>query len=75
MITAKFMERIGTDRAGSTMIEFAFAAPVLILFLVAIIELGMVLFASTLMEGALRDASRYGITGQEPNEAARLERI
>ena len=57
------------------MIEFAFAAPVLILFLVGIIELGMVLFASTLMEGALRDASRYGITGQEPNEAARLERI
>ena len=35
----------------------------------------MVLFTSTLMEGALRDASRYGITGQEPNQSARLERI
>ena len=75
MNAVKLIGQIGTNRAGSTMVEFAFAAPILILFLVGIIELGMVSFASTLMEGALRDASRYGITGQEPNPSARLGRI
>jgi len=69
------LHRLGADRRGATAVEFAFAAPIVILLLVGSIELGMVLFTSTLMEGALRDASRYGVTGQEPNEAARLQRI
>jgi len=70
-----FIRRIGANRDGATMVEFAFVAPILILLLAGSIELGMVFSTSALMEGALRDASRYGVTGQEPNESARLERI
>jgi hypothetical protein len=33
------------------------------------------MFTTTLMEGALREASRYGITGQESDPGARLARI
>lgn len=71
----RHMRLIRGNRDGATAVEFAFAAPVLILLLVGSIELGMVMLSSTLMEGALRDASRYGITGQEPDDAARLARI
>lgn len=64
----------GNER-GSTLIEFAFAAPVVVLMIVGTIEFGMIMFVSTLMESALRDAARFGITGQEPVEGTRLEQI
>ena len=60
---AACLKRFGKDARGTPAIEFAFAAPVMFVMLIAIIEIGMVLFVTTLMEGALRDASRYGITG------------
>lgn len=68
-------QQIRANRDGATAVEFAFAAPVLIMLLIGTVELGTIMFTSSLMEGALRDASRYGITGQEPDEAARLARI
>lgn len=64
-----------TDRAGSAMIEFAFAAPVLFMMTVGAVEFGVIMLTSTLMESSLREAARYGITGQEPDDAARLARI
>ncbi|MEQ9555860.1 MAG: TadE/TadG family type IV pilus assembly protein [Rhodospirillales bacterium] len=63
------------NQQGSSLVEFAFAAPLIVLMIVATIEFGMIMFVSTLMESALRDAARFGITGQEPDGATRLERI
>ena len=60
---------------GSTIIEFAFVAPILATFLVAIVEFGMIMFSSILMESGLRDASRFGITGREVTGETRLESI
>ncbi|MEQ8194878.1 MAG: pilus assembly protein, partial [Rhodospirillales bacterium] len=60
---ADCLKRLCRDTRGTPAIEFAFAAPVMFLMLIATLEIGMVLFVTTLMEGALRDASRYGITG------------
>jgi Flp pilus assembly protein TadG len=51
------------DREGGTMIEFAFVAPILMLFIMGIIEVAMILLVSTLLEGSVREAARYGITG------------
>ncbi len=70
-----FLGRLRANRDGTAMIEFALVGPVLILLLLGTFELGAVMLTSTLMEGALRDASRYGVTGQELNEDARLARI
>jgi hypothetical protein len=55
--------------------EFAFAAPVVVLMIIGTIEFGMIMFVSTLMESALRDAARFGITGEEPTGGTRLGRI
>ena len=55
--------RLGADERGGAAVEFAFAAPVLILLVVGIIEIAMVLFINTMLEGAVREAARYGITG------------
>jgi Flp pilus assembly protein TadG len=63
------------DDAGSPTVEFAFAAMPLVLMVVGTMEFGMIMFTSTLMESGLRDAARFGITGQVPEAQTRLERI
>ena len=69
------LRRMSRCDAGSPSVEFAFAAMPLILMVVGTMELGMVMFTSTLMESGLRDAARFGITGQVPDAQSRLERI
>ncbi len=51
------------DEQGATIVEFALIAPTLMLFVMGIIEVAMVLFVSMLLEGSVREAGRYGITG------------
>jgi len=63
------------DTNGSTLMEFAFGAPVLLTVILASMEFGAVMLTSTLMESSLREAARFGITGQQPDNATRLERI
>jgi hypothetical protein len=55
------------DENGSPGIEMAFAAPVLFLLCAGTVEFGMIMFVNVLMESSLRDAARYGITGQVPD--------
>jgi len=69
------LSEVVKDRKGSTLIEFALVAPLLTLFLIAIVEFGTIMFASILMESGLRDASRFGITGREITGQSRLEAI
>ena len=63
------------DRRGATAVEFAFAAPILITTVVAIIEFSMIMASSMLLEGAVRDASRYGITGYTSGGVTRAQKI
>lgn len=56
---------------GASSLEFAFVAMPFILTVVGIIEVAMILFVDVLLEGALRDASRFGITGQMPPSMTR----
>ena len=69
------LSRLHRARDGGMVVEFGFGGLILIWLLVGAMEFGMVLFTTTLMEGALRDASRYGITGQEPDPDLRLAAI
>ena len=78
MAMLKFIRRLirlRRNEDGSPAIEFAFAAPVLFLAAIGTIEFGMIMFVTVLMESSLRDAARYGITGQEPTAGARLAAI
>lgn len=45
--------------SGGTAVEFAFAAPVLFLFIFGVIEVGRVMFTQGVMQYALYEASRY----------------
>jgi len=63
------------DRRGVSAVEFAIMAPVLILTIVGIMEVSLVLGVSSLLEGGLRDAARFGITGYVPAGTTREEHI
>ena len=64
--------RLGRDDRGSPAVEFGLAAPVLVTMVVGTMEFGMMLFVDILLESALRDAARWGITGQEPDGQTRM---
>ncbi|MEX0922644.1 MAG: TadE/TadG family type IV pilus assembly protein [Rhodovibrionaceae bacterium] len=60
---------------GVTLVEFALSIPILTLAMVGIMEVSMVLFVSSMMEGGVREAARFGITGGAPDGQTREERI
>ncbi len=70
-----FLSRLWRGREGAAAVEFAFVAPVLLLTIVGIMEVAMVLIVSSLIEGGLRDAARFGITGFVPQGMTREAQI
>jgi Flp pilus assembly protein TadG len=52
------------SRSGSAAVEFAFVAPILLLFLFGIIETGVIFFASSALQNATDDTARLIRTGQ-----------
>jgi Flp pilus assembly protein TadG len=75
MAYAGIFRRLKNDRRGIAALEFALAAPVVSMSVAGLMELSMVMFVSSLMEGGLRDASRYGITGYVPVGTTREDQI
>jgi Flp pilus assembly protein TadG len=70
-----FWRALAACRRGAAAIEFAFAAPAFVFVSIGLIEISMILFVNTLMEGGLRDAARFGVTGGVPAGHTRAERI
>lgn len=60
---------------GAAALEFALALPVALMLILGMLEVAMVMFVSTSVEGGLREAARYGITGQSPATGTREEAI
>jgi Flp pilus assembly protein TadG len=54
---------------GSAAIEFAFVAPVFFLFMMGIIEVGVMFFANSVLQKATDDAARLVRTGQVQGSA------
>ncbi|MDH3240081.1 MAG: pilus assembly protein [Alphaproteobacteria bacterium] len=67
--------RMRRCKKGGTAIEFAIVAGLLFTFLFGIIEFAMYSLASVLLEGSMREASRFGITGFTPTGVSREDRI
>ena len=74
-IMKKFFSKTRRNDDGSAAIEFAFTAPLLILTVVGIMEFSMILFLNALLEGSLRDAARFGVTGFTPAGVNREDEI
>lgn len=60
---ARPLARLWRARRGATAVEFALVAPVAFTLVCIFIDLSMVMFITNVMEGGLREASRYAITG------------
>ncbi|MEM7022152.1 MAG: TadE/TadG family type IV pilus assembly protein [Pseudomonadota bacterium] len=63
------------DDGGKAIVEFAFIAPVFLGMTLSIFEFSGIMFVQTLLEGGAREASRYGITGQQPEGVSRDDMI
>jgi hypothetical protein len=59
------------DRRGVAAIEFAVVGMLVVTTAIGVIELAMILFVNSLMEGGLREAARYGVTGGDGSAATR----
>jgi len=58
------------DRRGATALEFALAAPVLFLLVIAIAQLGTVFYANTGLQHALSQGARVAAVYPKPSDAA-----
>lgn len=64
--------RLLREKSGVTIIEFAVVAPVMLLFIGGLLELGYVAFARSTLESAILDASRASRVTDCPTENASL---
>ena len=55
--------------------EFAFAVPVILVLVMGSVEFAIMSFAGTLLEGGLREAARFGISGLDPDDGTREQKI
>jgi len=55
--------RLGRDARGATILEFAIVLPVLSLLLLGLLDLGYRSYATSVVQGALHDASRMATVG------------
>jgi len=63
------------DDGGKAIVEFAFLAPIFLGITLSILEFSGIMFVQTLLEGGAREASRYGLTGQQPEGVSRENMI
>ncbi len=75
MIGLALLRRFLRCRKGVSALEFALVAPVMLLTITGIIDIMLVCFVTSLMEGGMRDASRLGRTGYNPPTGTREEAI
>ena len=60
---------------GAAMVEFGFLAPAFIAIVCAIMEFSGIMFVQAILEGAAREASRYGLTGFTSGGVSRADQI
>ena len=63
---SRLFGRFVADRKGVTTMEFALVIPVMSFMTIGIFEVGMIMFVNSLIEGGVREAARFGITGNTP---------
>jgi Flp pilus assembly pilin Flp len=56
---------------GAALVEFALVAPLFILILLIVFQIGMIGWAKSTLETAIRDAARFAITGAKGTGATR----
>jgi Flp pilus assembly protein TadG len=73
MTPPKTFAALWGDRRGVTILEFAMILPALLTLICGSIELGHMLFARVVLEGAMTEAARLATASMETKEADRTE--
>ena len=68
------LRQLTSQRQGAAVAEFAMILPIFMLMVMGIMDFGMTLFVNATLEGAVRDASRYGVTGQDGGDRLQVIR-
>ena len=68
-------KRILRDQSGSPAVEFAFAAPVLILFVIGIVQLGLLFSATAGMASGVNEGARFATVYPTPTDDQIIARI
>ncbi|MFD2204192.1 TadE/TadG family type IV pilus assembly protein [Kiloniella antarctica] len=71
----KFGKEFRDCDRGAFAVEYAFAMPVFLSLLLGTFDLAGIFFGTILLEGGLREAARYGITGDLSSGLSKEERI
>ena len=67
------MRRLLPDTRGATIVEFAVILPALLTLICGSIEIGHMMYARQMLEGAVVEAARKATASLETNEAARTQ--
>jgi Flp pilus assembly protein TadG len=67
--------RLRREEDGSEAIEFVLIFPGFLLILVGALEFAIVTFVGAILESAMAEASRFGITGQTPAGVTREDQV
>jgi Flp pilus assembly protein TadG len=59
-----WLRLLARNRSGVTALEFAFVAPAFLLLVCMIMEVGLLMFSQSVLDGAVRNAARLIQTGQ-----------
>jgi hypothetical protein len=66
---------IGGDRRGVGLIEFAFAAPILLAGIIGAAQLGTLFFANAGLRSSVAEGARYATTYPQPTDSQIIERM
>jgi Flp pilus assembly protein TadG len=67
--------RLLVDKRGAALIEFAFAAPILIAFMIATAQIGIFYFARSGLKSAVAEGARYATIFPKPSNEQVAARI
>jgi Flp pilus assembly protein TadG len=70
-----FLTLLSHGRDGNALVEFALLAPAFVLMVIGIVELSLLFLGEVLLQGAVADASRFGLTGRSLDGRTREEAI
>lgn len=69
------LARLRRNQEGAAALEFALAAPVLILFIIGIAQFGIMFLANNGLKNAVGDGARYATIFPKPSNAQITQRI
>ncbi|WP_339862239.1 TadE/TadG family type IV pilus assembly protein [Paremcibacter congregatus] len=70
-----FLRRLRQHQSGAVLIESAFVIPVIALATIGTLEVGVTMLSIVMLEGAISEASRAGMTGATENGQTREQYI